>query len=60
MHWSVNESKLIKKISRILTSGLLSSKKEVKVGYDEDSGDGRSNTQDKSPHPSVNVSVVRF
>jgi hypothetical protein len=48
MHWSVNESKLIKEISRIVTSGLLSSKKEVKAGYDEDSRDDKSNTQDSS------------
>jgi hypothetical protein len=58
MHCSVNESTLIEKISQVLTSGLLSSKKEVKVGYGEDSGDDDSNTQDKNPHPSVKLAQL--
>jgi hypothetical protein len=44
----------------ILTNGLLSSKKEVEVGYGEDLGDDDNNTQDKNLHPSVGVSIVRF
>ncbi len=41
MHWSVNESTLIEKISQVL---LLSSKKEVEAGYDENLGDDGSST----------------
>jgi hypothetical protein len=44
MHWSVNENTLTEKISRVLTNGLLSSKKEVEARYDEDSGDNESST----------------
>ncbi len=43
MHYSVNESTLIEKISRVLTNGLLSSK-EVEAGYGKDSGDDNSST----------------
>jgi hypothetical protein len=56
----VNESTLIEKISQVLTSGLLSSKKEVEAGYGEDSRDDDNNTQDKNLHPLVNVSTIRF
>jgi hypothetical protein len=59
MHYSVNESTLTKKISWVLTSGLLSSK-EVEAGYGKDLGDDDINTQDTSPHPLVSASVVRF
>ncbi len=47
MHYNVNESTLIEKISQVLTSGLLSSKKEVKVGYGEDSRDDDNSIQEK-------------
>jgi hypothetical protein len=60
MHYNVNESTLIEKISQVLTSGLLSSKKEVEVGYGEDSRDDDNSTQEKNPHPSVSVSTFRF
>ncbi len=56
----MNERTLAKKISRILTSGLLSSKKEVEVGYGKNSRDDNNNTQDTSPHPSISVNAVRF
>jgi hypothetical protein len=46
MHYSVNDSTLTEKISWVLTSGLLSPKKEVEVGYGEDSRDDGSSTQD--------------
>jgi hypothetical protein len=39
MLYSVNESTLIQKLSRTLISGLLSSKKEVGVGYGKNSRD---------------------
>jgi hypothetical protein len=57
MHCSVNESTLTKKISWVLTYGLLSSK-EVEIGNGKDSRDDSSSTQDKSPHPSINVSTI--
>jgi hypothetical protein len=60
MHCNVNESTLIEKISQVLTSGLLSSKKEVEASYGEDSRDDDSNTQDRNLHPLVNVSTIRF
>jgi hypothetical protein len=59
MHYSVNESTLIEKISWVLTYGLLLSK-EVEMGYSEDSKDDGSSTQDKSPHLSINASTFRF
>jgi hypothetical protein len=42
MHCNMNESTLIEKISRVLTSGLLSSNKEAKASYGEDSRDDDS------------------
>ncbi len=42
MHYSVNESTLTEKLSQALTSGLLSSKKEVKSGYGKNLRDGGS------------------
>jgi hypothetical protein len=51
----MNENTLIEKFSQVLTNGLLSSKKEVEVGYGEDSRDDGSSTQGTSPHPSVSV-----
>jgi hypothetical protein len=59
MHQNVNQSTLTEKISQVLTYGLLSSK-EVETGYGEDSGDDGNNTQDRSPHPSLNVNAIRF
>jgi hypothetical protein len=59
MHCNVNESTLTKKISWVLTNGLLSSK-EVETGYGEDLGDNGSSTQNMSLHPLINVSVLRF
>jgi hypothetical protein len=56
----MNESTITEKISRVLTSGLLSSKKEVEVGYDEDLRDDSNGTQDTSPHPLISVSLIRF
>jgi hypothetical protein len=60
MHYNVNESTLTKKISQVLSCGLLSSKKEVKMGYGKNSRDDDNITQNISPHPSRNVSTVRF
>jgi hypothetical protein len=59
MHYTLNESTLTKKISRVLANGSLSSKKEVE-GYGKDSKDDGNGTQDTSPHPLINVSIVRF
>jgi hypothetical protein len=56
----MNESTLTKKNSRVLTNGLLSSKKELHAGYGEESGYDDISTQGTSLHPSVGVSVVRF
>jgi hypothetical protein len=43
MHYTLNESKLIEKISRVLTNGLLSLKKEVAASYGKDLGDDNNN-----------------
>jgi hypothetical protein len=56
----VNENIVIEKISRIQTSGLLSSKKEVEANYCKDLGDDDNSTQDTSPHPSISVNIIRF
>ncbi len=56
----MNENTLTKKILRVITNGLLSSKKEVEVGYGEASRDDGSSTQNKNPHLLVSVSVVRL
>jgi hypothetical protein len=60
MHYNVNENTLIEEISRVQTSGLLSSHKEVEANYCKDLGDDNSSTQDKSPHPLISVSITRF
>jgi hypothetical protein len=60
MHCNVNENTLSDKISLVITSGLLSSKKEVEASYGKSSRDDDNNTQDISPHPLIGVSVVRF
>jgi hypothetical protein len=60
MHWSVNESTWTEKISWILTSGLLSSKKEVEAGYGKDSKDDGNITLDINYHPLVSVNVIMF
>ncbi len=60
MHCTMNESILTQKISLDITSGFMSSKKEVEAGHGEDLGDDGSNTQSTSPHPSIGLSVVRF
>ncbi len=44
---------LNEKISQVLTSGFLSSKKEVEVGYGKDSRDDDNSTQGTSLHPLV-------
>jgi len=44
MHWNVNENTWTKKISQVITGGLLSSNMEVKVGYGEDPRDDESIT----------------
>lgn len=51
---------LNEKISQVLTSGFLSSKKEVEVGYGKDSGDDGNNTQGTSPHSLMCVNAIRF
>jgi hypothetical protein len=60
MHWNVNENTLTKKKLWVLTNGLLSSKKEVEVGYGKASRDDGNNTQNISLHLLVNVNVVRL
>ncbi len=60
MHCTMNESTLIEKISQVLANGLLSTMKEVEVGYSEDSKDDVSSIEDTSPRPYLHVSTIRF
>jgi hypothetical protein len=60
MHWVVNESILIEKISQVLTNEFLSSKKEVETGYFKDSRDDNNNTQGTSLHRSVHLNTIRL
>jgi len=60
MYCTMNENILIEKTSWVLTSGFLSSKKKVGVGYGEDLRDDDNNTESISPHPLVCLSTIRF
>ncbi len=60
MHYNMNESTLTKKISQVITNGLLSSKKEVKACYGEESRDDSGSTQGTSPHPTIHISKKTY
>ncbi len=46
--------------SRVLTSGFVSSKKEVKVGYVKDSKRWQQQNQGTNLHPLIHLSTIRF